>query len=208
MLPNYTIYRLNKDTESFKKGIQIIAVQFCIPHINYACFAQGYGIVQSSKVQDILRSGSLDEIASRGNSLPISQVHPSLLQFYQDQLGLSTHYSKADLETIKTMYGTKYLTDSLSRLSSTLHSISEVLEPPTLLPTIVGKVWEDFIESLDNVNQLGMIPAIIEELSKVTLTEEVNSLEVSIEGFYKLYFEILSVVGRVVILKLKSIQPS
>lgn len=207
MLPNYTIYRLNKDTKSFKKGIQIIAVQFCIPHINFVCFAQGYGTIDATEVQTLLRVGTLDEIASKGNSLPISQVHPSLLQFYQDQLGLSTHYNKKDLETIKSMYGTKYLTDSLSRLSSTLHSISEVLEP-TLLPTIVGKAWEEFIESLDNINQLGMIPAIIEELSKVTLTEEVNSLEVSIEGFYKLYFEILSVVGRVVILKLKPIQPS
>lgn len=210
MLPNYTIYRLTKDFLIHKKGYQIIHVHISVPRFTEVYLMQGSGQISGEDFKYLDKNGFLKEVAHKGSSTPLSQIHPDILKFYQDQLGLSNHYTSSDIKELRTMFGEQYITDSLSRMASTLHSISDSTKP-TIIPTIVGKAWYDFVVSMENVGNLAIIPAIIEELSKVTLKElegDVNSLEVEITGYYKIYFDILSVIGKVVILKIRLLEPA
>lgn len=212
MLPSYTIYKvLDHNDLEIKEGTQLISVLSTLSiYAHKVSYLQGTGIIPTENFMSLMRGGYLKEIVRKGSNTPISQVHPEILKFYQDQLGLSNHYTTSDIKEVRNMFGQQYISDSLSRIASTIHAISDSMEP-TIIPTIVGKAWYDFVVSMENVGNLAIIPAIIEELSKVTLKElegKVNHLEVEITDYYKIYFDILSVIGKVVILKIRLLEPA
>ena len=171
MLPDYKIYETTKDIESIKvkKGEQLIRV---FPWIGSPLlFLPTLGVIADHNFYELERNGSLNLLGCKGNSLPISQVHPDILNFYKSQLAISNYYEIGELTELQKMLGRSYITDTLATAALTIHSMAEMLVPTPILPTIVGKFWFDFVDDLGNMNQLGIIPAIMAELAKVTLEE-------------------------------------
>lgn len=205
MIPDYIIYEATEDipNSNIKKGDQIISVRRVFESAS-VIYLQSWGTLKPDIFVDHYRS-KCTILGSKGSNIPLSSIHPSILEFYQEQIGLQRHFTTKDIREVQDIFGTQYIVDSISRLSSNLHSISEVLSDTTIIPTIVGDIWNDFILTLVRSDQLGLIPAIIHELSKVTLIslQEVDTLEVSIPNSYELSFDIISKVGNIVILRLR-----